>query len=122
MEAGRGFGVRSAVPWLDAVIAADGDPPRRVGGRSVQLLVEEIAPARDALRQESAGHQRVRLISQSIAAIGNLGLNLYLVPRYSWLGAAWASLATDAGLGIMNWVALILLASRRALPQHVIAE
>jgi len=69
-----------------------------------------------------AGHQRVRLVSQSIAAIGNLALNLYLVPRYSWLGAAWASLATDAGLGIMNWLALLLLASRRALPQPVIAD
>jgi O-antigen/teichoic acid export membrane protein len=56
-----------------------------------------------------AGHQKFRLASQSIAAIGNLLLNLYLVPRYSWLGAAWASLATDASLGIMNWVALYLL-------------
>jgi O-antigen/teichoic acid export membrane protein len=61
-----------------------------------------------------AGHQKVRLISQSIAALGNLGLNLYLVPRYSWLGAAWASLATDAGLGVMNWFALLLLARRNA--------
>jgi O-antigen/teichoic acid export membrane protein len=56
-----------------------------------------------------AGHQKFRLVSQSIAAAGNLLLNLYLVPRYSWHGAAWASLATDGALGVMNWLALILL-------------
>ena len=62
-----------------------------------------------------AGHQKFRLVSQSIAAIGNLLLNLYLVPRYSWHGAAWASLATDGSLGVMNWVALMLL-SKRSVP------
>jgi len=61
-----------------------------------------------------AGHQKFRLISQSIAAIGNLLLNLYLVPRYSWHGAAWASLATDGSLGVMNWLALSLLSKRPA--------
>jgi O-antigen/teichoic acid export membrane protein len=59
-----------------------------------------------------AGHQKYRLISQSIAAMGNLLLNLYLIPRYSWLGAAWASLATDAGLGILNWCALFYLCNK----------
>ena len=61
-----------------------------------------------------AGHQKFRLVSQSIAAVGNLLLNLYLVPRYSWLGAAWASLATDAALGAMNWFALFQLSKRPA--------
>jgi O-antigen/teichoic acid export membrane protein len=61
-----------------------------------------------------AGHQKFRLISQSIAAVGNLLLNLYLIPRYSWLGAAWASLATDGALGVMNWLALIYLSRRPA--------
>jgi O-antigen/teichoic acid export membrane protein len=59
-----------------------------------------------------AGHQKFRLVSQSIAAIGNLLLNLYLIPRYSWLGAAWASLATDGVLGVMNWFALFQLKKR----------
>jgi O-antigen/teichoic acid export membrane protein len=59
-----------------------------------------------------AGHQKYRLLSQSIAAIGNLLLNLYLVPRYSWHGAAWASLATDGTLGVMNWLAIIYLTKR----------
>jgi O-antigen/teichoic acid export membrane protein len=65
-----------------------------------------------------AGHQKYRLVSQSIAAAGNLLLNLYLVPRYSWHGAAWASLATDGALGAMNWLALFLLSksSTAAMP------
>jgi O-antigen/teichoic acid export membrane protein len=68
-----------------------------------------------------AGHQKFRLVSQSIAAGGNLLLNLYLVPRYSWWGAAWASLATDGALGVMNWLALIYLA-KRPVPVLQMAE
>jgi O-antigen/teichoic acid export membrane protein len=68
-----------------------------------------------------AGHQKFRLVSQSIAAGGNLLLNLYLVPRYSWHGAAWASLATDGALGAMNWLALFLL-SKRPAPMLQAAE
>jgi O-antigen/teichoic acid export membrane protein len=60
-----------------------------------------------------AGHQRFRLLSQALAAVGNLALNLYLIPRYSWLGAAWASLATDGALGVMNWLALFYLKNRQ---------
>jgi O-antigen/teichoic acid export membrane protein len=67
-----------------------------------------------------AGHQKYRLLSQSIAAIGNLLLNLYLVPRYSWHGAAWASLATDGTLGVMNWLAIIYLSKRQARLQRAV--
>jgi O-antigen/teichoic acid export membrane protein len=53
-----------------------------------------------------AGFQRFRLASQFVAAAGNFGLNLYLIPHYSWRGAAWASLATDGSLALMNWIIL----------------
>lgn len=59
-----------------------------------------------------AGFQRFRLLSQFIAAAGNFGLNLWLIPRYSWVGAAWASLLTDGSLAVMNWVVLRLLVER----------
>jgi O-antigen/teichoic acid export membrane protein len=59
-----------------------------------------------------AGHQKYRLLAQSIAALGNLGLNIILIPKLGWLGAAWTSLGTDALLGVMNWVALFHLAAR----------
>jgi O-antigen/teichoic acid export membrane protein len=66
--------------------------------------------AGDAL--SGAGDQKFRLVCQATAAIGNGLLNLYLIPRYSWHGAAWASLLTDGALGLMSWCALIFLALR----------
>jgi O-antigen/teichoic acid export membrane protein len=56
-----------------------------------------------------AGLQRYRSVTQIVAAVGNLGLNLWLIPSHGWLGAAWASLVTDGGLGVMNSVVLSLL-------------
>jgi O-antigen/teichoic acid export membrane protein len=63
--------------------------------------------AGDALA--GAGKQSLRLVFQMIAATLNISLNLYLIPRFSWLGAAWASLATDAMLGVMLWSVLARL-------------
>jgi O-antigen/teichoic acid export membrane protein len=56
-----------------------------------------------------AGRQKFRLHSQLIAAGLNFGLNVYLIPSYSWRGAAWASLLTDGSLGAMNWIVAIYL-------------
>jgi O-antigen/teichoic acid export membrane protein len=56
-----------------------------------------------------AGLQRYRTVTQIVAAVGNFGLNLWLIPTHGWLGAAWASLATDGGLGVMSWVVLTVL-------------
>jgi O-antigen/teichoic acid export membrane protein len=64
-----------------------------------------------------AGLQRYRTASQCIAAAFNFGLNLWLIPAHGWLGAAWASLLTDGGLGVMNWLIVAKLArSARRLP------
>ncbi len=52
------------------------------------------------------GFQRYRTMAQFSAAALNLGLNLWLIPRYGWLGAAWASVATDGALGFINSVLL----------------
>lgn len=54
------------------------------------------------------GHVPLRLLTQTIAAIFNVGANFFLIPSYGWLGAAWSSLATDGLLAIMNWSALLL--------------
>ncbi len=61
--------------------------------------------AGDALA--GAGRQTTRLIFQMLAALGNVGLNVVLIPRFSWRGAAAASLLTDGGLGVMMWLALL---------------
>jgi O-antigen/teichoic acid export membrane protein len=59
-----------------------------------------------------AGYQNYRLATRLCAALLNFGLNLILIPRYSWLGAAWASLATDGGLGALDWIVIRWLISR----------
>jgi O-antigen/teichoic acid export membrane protein len=62
-----------------------------------------------------AGSQRVRLGTQFAASLLNFGLNLWLIPAYGWLGAAWASLMTDGSLAVMNWTALTWLARSQPL-------
>lgn len=61
--------------------------------------------AGDALT--GAGHQNLRLTTQTCAAALNFSANLFLIPRYGWVGAAWSSLATDGSLAVLNWVALL---------------
>ena len=61
-----------------------------------------------------AGMQQYRTISQVIAALFNFGLNLYMIPTYGWLGAAWSSLATDCLLSVSN-LALLQLCLRRSV-------
>ena len=62
----------------------------------------------------SAGLQRYRSLTQIVAAVGNFFLNLWLIPTHGWLGAAWASLATDGGLAVMS-VAILALLRRSAM-------
>jgi O-antigen/teichoic acid export membrane protein len=50
-----------------------------------------------------AGMQRYRTATQLLAATLNFFLNLWLIPRWGWHGAAWSSLCTDAALAAMNW-------------------
>ena len=67
--------------------------------------------AGDALT--GAGHQKLRLSTQTYAALLNFGANLYLIPHYGWLGAAWSSLGTDGTLAILNWTILIWAKSKQ---------
>jgi O-antigen/teichoic acid export membrane protein len=50
-----------------------------------------------------AGFQEVRSYIQMGVAAFNVCLNLVLIPGYSWRGAAWASIATDALLAASIW-------------------
>jgi O-antigen/teichoic acid export membrane protein len=70
--------------------------------------------AGDALA--GASHTKTRLCCQIGAALFNFALNLALIPRFGWLGAAWASLATDGGLGLIAWLVMYFLrhSERRA--------
>lgn len=58
----------------------------------------------DAL--SGAGYQNVRAAVQVLVAVLNIGLNLIVLPRWSWRGAAWTSIGCDAALVICFWLAL----------------
>jgi O-antigen/teichoic acid export membrane protein len=62
-----------------------------------------------------AGFQTYRTIAQVTAAVLNLGINLWAIPRFGWLGAAWASLVTDGALCILTWAILHMLLLRAGL-------
>jgi O-antigen/teichoic acid export membrane protein len=50
-----------------------------------------------------AGYQRERTGIQIMVAIVNVLLNLWILPRWSWRGAAWTSIASDALLLLTVW-------------------
>jgi O-antigen/teichoic acid export membrane protein len=56
-----------------------------------------------------AGHQGIRTGIQAGAAIFNVLINLWLIPQYSWRGAAWASLASDGLLACGIGLAVFIL-------------
>jgi O-antigen/teichoic acid export membrane protein len=60
-----------------------------------------------------AGHQALRARIQASVAIFNVLINLWLIPAYSWRGAAWSSIASDGLLAFGSGLAALLL-SRRA--------
>lgn len=53
-----------------------------------------------------AGLQGLRSAIQVGVALVNFGLNLIILPKYGWLGAAWTSLASDALLLLILWIAV----------------
>jgi O-antigen/teichoic acid export membrane protein len=56
-----------------------------------------------------AGYQGRRTAMQASIAALNVALNLWLIPLYSWRGAAWASLASDGSLMVGLYVVIVLL-------------
>lgn len=53
-----------------------------------------------------AGLQGLRSAIQVGVALVNFGLNLIILPKYGWLGAAWTSLASDGLLLLTLWIAV----------------
>lgn len=62
----------------------------------------------------SSGYQGVRTGIQAAVALVNVLLNLWLIPVYSWRGAAWSSIVCDATLLAGVFVAVRLLSSKRS--------
>jgi O-antigen/teichoic acid export membrane protein len=65
----------------------------------------------------AAGHQGLRA-SVQLGIVGlNVLLNLWLIPAYSWRGAAWASLASDGALTVGLFAAILSLRRREAMSE-----
>jgi O-antigen/teichoic acid export membrane protein len=60
-----------------------------------------------------AGYQKVRTSLQAGVAVFNVLINLWIIPAYSWRGAAWSSIASDALL-VCGVGAAIFVLSRRS--------
>jgi len=56
-----------------------------------------------------AGYQGIRTGIQTATAVFNVLINLWLIPQYSWRGAAWASLASDGLLAVGIGLAVFIL-------------
>jgi O-antigen/teichoic acid export membrane protein len=62
-----------------------------------------------------AGHQGVRTAIQAGVAAFNVLLNLWVIPAYSWRGAAWSSIASD-GLLVCGTAVAVFILFRREKP------
>jgi O-antigen/teichoic acid export membrane protein len=71
------------------------------------------------------GYQNVRTAAQFAVAAVNLGLNVWWIPRYGWIAAAWSSVVADGLLAVLNVVLLFWVRGRVArgeLPSPPLAE
>jgi O-antigen/teichoic acid export membrane protein len=62
-----------------------------------------------------AGYQKVRSYVQAGVALFNVLVNLWVIPLYSWRGAAWSSIVSDALLAYGTGTAVVMLARREKL-------
>lgn len=76
--------------------------------------------AADALT--GAGYQGTRTMFQVGVAGLNILLNLALVGRYSWRGAAWATLGSECALAIGLWLIVLYIKARERNEQTCRAE
>ena len=109
------LGIFFTAPYAAAAFGPDfGDTARALRWLCFLPLFRSVQwSAGDAL--SGLGRQHIRLGLQGVAVIINLSLNLMLIPRHSWLGAAWATLVTDGSLAIMCWIALGILPHSNSL-------
>ena len=59
-----------------------------------------------------AGYQSVRTSMQAGVAVFNVLLNLWIIPVYSWRGAAWSSIISDGALMLGVGTAVLILSTR----------
>jgi len=100
--------------WIVAPLAplVLGDDYRSSVGAIRWLAPLPFLQAMDYLAGDTltgANHQGVRTVLQITAIPLNVMLNLLLIPRHSWHGAAWATLATESALVVGLTTAIVIL-------------
>jgi O-antigen/teichoic acid export membrane protein len=104
--AGAAAGLYLAAPLVPAVLGEEYRPSvTTIRWLAVLPLLKSLHYfGADALT--GAGHQGIRtVILVGIAGL-NVLLNLWLIPLYSWRGAAIATIASDGMMGIAIWTAV----------------
>jgi len=97
---GKGFATASlALRWLSPLVLL----------KSIHYFFADSLSA--------AGHQGLRASVQLGIVALNVLLNLWLIPAYSWRGAAWASLASDGALAVGLFAAIMSLRRREAMSE-----
>jgi O-antigen/teichoic acid export membrane protein len=69
-----------------------------------------------------AGFQKLRTIIQIFVAVFNILINLWIIPAYSWRGAAWSSIAGDAALVVLFSIAINSLLRKQRAAQPILQE
>ncbi|HTW44196.1 MAG TPA: oligosaccharide flippase family protein [Acidobacteriaceae bacterium] len=91
------------VPWLFGPSFAESVPALRWLALLPLLRVLHYAWGTTITASAS---QWNRTATQIAAATLNLALCAWMIPRWSWQGAAWASLLTDGSLAALSWMVL----------------
>jgi hypothetical protein len=58
---------------------------------------------------------------QAAVAVFNVLINLWLIPAYSWRGAAWSSIASD-GVLLISVATAVCILSRRAVQAPAVTQ
>jgi O-antigen/teichoic acid export membrane protein len=111
-----------SAPYIPAVLGAEfAESVVALRLLSPLLLLRSVHVfAADSLT--GAGYQGTRTLLQVVVAVGNVVLNLLLLPRYSWRGACYATLACDGALAVLLWSAVAVLVARESRARRAGAE
>jgi O-antigen/teichoic acid export membrane protein len=64
-----------------------------------------------------SGRQNLRTAAQLTVAAVNILLNLWWIPAYGWIGAAWSSVASDGLLALLTSLILLWIWRQASRPQ-----
>lgn len=115
-----------AAPWVASILGRSfGDCAPALRALCPLLVLRSLhCFSADALT--GAGYQATRTSIQVLVAVFNIAANLIVLPRYSWRGAVWTSLASDGVMAVALWLALWTLSAREnskhLLPSEAIVE